>query len=842
MRILYCNKYNYPFSGTEVYLFELMDLMRSQGHEVALFSMADPRGESTRFDHHFVPHIDFKAASSLSQKVRRAGHAIYSSEARRRMRAMIAEFRPDVAHVRNIYHHLSPSILWELKANKVPVLYHLNDFKLLCPSYNLVCGGSACESCKGGAFWHSLIRNCYPGVGARLALMTEAYVHRWIGTYCKCVDLFLAPSQFVRDKFVEHGWDGEKFEVLQHFQQIEDMPGQAEPHRSDAPILYFGRLSAEKGVDDLLRAMQQVPEIRLVVAGDGPQSSELRHMAQTLRLSNVEFVGHVGKVERDKLIAQSRFTVLPSHAYETLGKTILESYSEGRAVVASDMGSRRELVHDGETGVLYRTGDVEALASAIRKLASRPDVAEKMGRAGRDFVRRRLTPEGHYRKLLSLYEKLAAANPKGLSVRKKPVLVPTSDPPPWTRPQATVRPVLMPAPIRAQPLRVAFIGGRGVLSKYSGIETYYEEVGKHLARRGHEVTAYCRTYFTPPQAAHNGMRLLRLPTIRSKHLETVVHTLLSTLHALTQNYDVVHYHTLGPALFSFIPRLLGKKTVVTVQGLDWQRKKWGRVASTVLRLGEQASVTMPNATMVVSQTLRQRYQETHGVNAFYVPNGGLLRERRQPRQILEWGLEPGKYILFLGRFSPEKNCHLLVEAFEQLDTDVKLVMAGASSYCDDYSRELRTHASDRIRMLDWVSGETLDELLTNSMIFVLPSDLEGLSLALLDAMGAGLCVLTSDVPENREVVEGAGYMFKRGSAADLADRLRFLIANPAVREAAGRTAKRRIQDEYQWNKIAAAIEETYFETLGWRPVVAPRKPAARAATASAGGNTKLQAG
>jgi glycosyltransferase involved in cell wall biosynthesis len=145
--------------------------------------------------------------------------------------------------------------------------------------------------------------------------------------------------------------------------------------------------------------------------------------------------------------------------------------------------------------------------------------------------------------------------------------------------------------------------------------------------------------------------------------------------------------------------------------------------------------------------LQQRYREQLGVETFYVPNGGVLRERKEPRAILEWGLQPARYVLYLGRFSPEKGCHLLVEAFEKLETSTKLVMAGGSSYCDQYSRELRTHTSDRIRMLEWVSGETLDELLTNAMIFVLPSDLEGLSLALLDAMGAGLCVLTSDVPE-----------------------------------------------------------------------------------------------
>jgi len=809
--------------------------MRSQGHEVALFSMADPRGEATPYDQHFVPHVDFKDASGPWQKTRKAAHAIYSREARRRIRAMIREFHPDVAHVRNIYHHLSPSILWELRAQDVPVVYHLNDFKLLCPSYNLVAHGDSCEACKGGAFWQTLKRKCYPGLGARLTLMAEAYVHRWLGTYRKCVDLFLAPSQFVRDKFVEHGWGGSRFEVLPHFQELIRLS--AGGVSVDAPILYFGRLSAEKGVDDLIRAMPQVPQVRLIIAGDGPQRCELENLAAGLGLTNVVFAGHVGPEQRDRMIARSRFTVLPSHAYETLGKTILESYAVGRAVIASDLGSRRELVRPGETGLLYPTGNSDALASAITTLASNAELAEQMGRAGLEFVRQRHKPEEHYQKLISLYEELVR-----IKMREKGKLIETTAPAPWVHSARRVlRPTTTPVFVPTRKLRLAFIGGRGVISKYSGIEAYYEEVGKRLAEMGHDVTVYCRNYFTPPLAEHNGMRLVRLPTIRSKHLETVVHTLLSTAHALTQGFDVVHYHALGSALFSFLPRFVGQKTAVTVQGLDWQRKKWGRVASSVLRLGERASVKFPNATMVVSQVLQRRYRESHGIEAFYVPNGGVMRDWREPKKILEWGLEPENYVLFLGRFSPEKGCHLLVEAFEQLQTDTKLVMAGASSYCDAYSRELRTHASDRILMLDWVSGETLDELLTNAMIFVLPSDLEGLSLALLDAMGAGVCVLTSNVPENREVVDGAGCTFERGSASDLAQRLRFLIANPAVREAAGRAAKRRIREQYQWTDIAAEIETACFDIMGWPVAEAKgKKPAAR--DAIDGGTAKRRAG
>ena len=393
MRILYCNKYNYPFSGTEVYLFEAMQLMRSRGHETALFSMQDSRGSETPSDRHFVRPIDFKSNGGVLQKVKQAAHAIYSIEARKKIRAMIREFRPNVAHVRNIYHHLSPSILWELKAQGVPVLYHVNDFKLLCPSYNLVSQGKACEACKGGAFWHAMGQDCYPGFGARAALTTEAYAQRWLGTYRKCVDLFLAPSEFVKQRFVEHGWGGNRFEVLPHFQEVSPESISSVPENGS--ILYFGRLSAEKGVSDLLRAVQQVPELRLVIAGDGPERSTLQQIAKVLGLRNVEFVGQVDKAERDRLIAESRFTVMPSHAYETFGKTILESYAMGRTVIASDIGSRRELVRAGETGLLYPCGDVNELARCIGMLASQPELAEQMGRAGRELVLRKYTGGEH---------------------------------------------------------------------------------------------------------------------------------------------------------------------------------------------------------------------------------------------------------------------------------------------------------------------------------------------------------------------------------------------------------------------------------------------------------------
>jgi glycosyltransferase involved in cell wall biosynthesis len=791
MRILYCNKYNFAFSGTEAYLFEVMDLVRAGGHETALFSMADPRGAPTPYDRHFVPLIDFKNSSRL-QQAKLAARAVYSRDARRRLCKLIAEFRPDIAHVRNIYHHLSPSVLWELKAQGIPVLYHLNDFKLLCPSYNLVSKGRACERCKGGSYWRVIPEGCYAGPpGSSVVLAAEAYVHKWLRTYKKCVNCYLAPSEFVKRKLIENGWEEGKIEVLPHFQKL---PAQPLPSPGmDSPILYFGRLSQEKGVADLLRAMKHLPGLRLQIVGEGQQRLELEQLAEELNLRNVAFLGHLQGRDLDRLIAASRFTIFPSLAYETLGKSILESYAWGRAVVASDLGSRRELVHEGKTGLLYPPGDVDRLAAAVSLLASRPKQAEEMGAAGRELVRERYSAEAHYAALTQLYERLGRSN-----AISKPQIVP-------------VRPKL----------RVAFIGGRGVVSKYSGIETYYEEAGQRLVRMGHEVTIYCRNYFTPPLPEYHGMRLVRLPTIRTKHLETLIHTILSTTHALFQGCDIVHYHALGPALFSFVPRLFGKKTVVTVQGQDWRRKKWRRIASTVLRLGERAAVRLPNATMVVSQTLQAQYRTLYGTETQYVPNGTTLRRRKKASQIVRWGIEPDRYILFLGRFSPEKNCDLLLEAYERIDTPVKLVMAGGSSYSDAYAQVLRRHASDKIRLLGWVSGAELEELLTNAMLFVLPSDLEGLSLALLDAMGAGVCVLASDIPENREVLDHVGFTFKQGSVEDLERMLRWLISDVSARRTAAQRARERVRQRYLWPQIAQQIDGVYQRLADPKKVAQP---------------------
>jgi len=635
-----------------------------------------------------------------------------------------------------------------------------------------------------------------------VVLAAEAYLHKWLRTYERCVDLFLAPSEFVRTKLIAGGFPAQRIEVLPHFQAL---PGKEDITIDEGYLLYFGRLSPEKGVYELLRAMARLPHIPVVIAGDGPDRPRLESLARELNLNQVLFAGMVQGEKLQKLIAGCSFSVFPSHAYETLGKSILESYAWGRPVIASDLGSRRELVQHGVTGLLYPDGDREQLAHSIAFLFDRPELIQKMGAAARTRVQANHDPDQHMEKLLGLYSRLTSA--------KKLLSFPAAPKPPCPR----------------RSVRVAFIGGRGLVSKYSGVESYYEQAGHELARLGHEVTVYCRSYFTPPipnpTATHNGMRVVRLPTIRSKHLETVVHTLLSTAHAMTSDYDVVHYHCLGPALFSFLPRLAGKKTVVTVQGLDWQRGKWGRIASRILRWGEAAAVFSPDATMVVSHTLQRHYRQQYNRDTIYIPNGATLAPRRLPRQLIEWDLLADNYVLFLGRFSPEKNCHLLINAFENLNTEMKLVLAGGSSggssgrpsHSDSYAQSLRRHESDRIRFLPWVSGSNLEELLSNAALFVLPSEIEGLSLALLDAMAAGVCVLTSDIPENNEVVDGAGFTFRRGDQADLERMLDLLVHNPELRRESAARGRERVQSQFLWPAIARSIEKAYYKVLGWGP-------------------------
>jgi glycosyltransferase involved in cell wall biosynthesis len=360
------------------------------------------------------------------------------------------------------------------------------------------------------------------------------------------------------------------------------------------------------------------------------------------------------------------------------------------------------------------------------------------------------------------------------------------------------------------------IGQKGLPATYGGIERHVEEIARRLATRGHDVSVFCRYYYTAADARMHGVRLLRRPSINTKHLDTVTHVVWSSIEATVRRYDIVHFHALGPSAFAWMPRLAGARTIVTVHGLDWQREKWGRFASWVLKRCEYPATHFPNHTIVVSKTLREYFRTHHGCETTFIPNGTTLPVPRPAKKILPLGLTPGKYILFVGRLVPEKGVHYLCEAFQGIQSDMKLALAGGMSFSQDYVDLLKRYESDRIRLLDYMYGEALEELWSNAYLVVQPSTMEGLSIALLEALSYGRCVLLSDIPENLEVADGVSVSFRSKDVADLKDKLQMLIARPdVVKQFEGR-ARDHIRDQYSWDKVTESTETLYRSQLAAR--------------------------
>jgi glycosyltransferase involved in cell wall biosynthesis len=366
-------------------------------------------------------------------------------------------------------------------------------------------------------------------------------------------------------------------------------------------------------------------------------------------------------------------------------------------------------------------------------------------------------------------------------------------------------------------MRIAFIGGRGVGSAYSGIERYYEEVGSRLVARGHSVVAYSRAHFTPDVVSYRGVQVRRLPTLRLKHLETMVHSLLGSLDVTLRRVDLVQYHALGSSPLAWIPRLAGKKTIVSVRGLDWQRAKWGPFARWYLRFCEKTSVLCPNATGVVSRTLERYFAERHGARVRFIPNGVERRETAPPDAIRAYGLGARDYFLYAGRLSPEKGLECLIEAHRRGGAGTRLAIAGGTSYSDRYIEKLRGMAGRDVVFTGFQTGATLQELYSNALAFVLPSHMEGLSVALLEALSYGLPVITSDIPENRELVDACGgYVFPTDDSSALADILARVAGDREAARRLGDRCRERVRAQFDWDWVADATERFYLEVLDRR--------------------------
>lgn len=386
-------------------------------------------------------------------------------------------------------------------------------------------------------------------------------------------------------------------------------------------------------------------------------------------------------------------------------------------------------------------------------------------------------------------------------------------------------------------MHIAMIGHKRIPSREGGVEVVVEELSVRMAALGHRVDAYNRfghhvsgkkydqEYGWKGRKFYKGVRVYIVPTFRRSSLNAIVYSFFATIMALFHRYDVLHYHAEGPCAMLWLPKLLGRKIVVTVHGLDWQRAKWGNFASFVIKFGEKMAARYADEVIVLSENVKQYFADTYHRQVTYIPNG-ISRPVSKEADLIrsKYGLEKDGYFLFLARIVPEKGLHYLIEAFGQIATDKKLVIAGGSSQAMEYMEQIHRMASqdERIIMTDFVQGQVLEELYSNAYAFVLPSDVEGMALTLLEAMSYGNCCLVSDICENTEVTEDKAFTFRKGDVKDLKKKLEYMLANPEIVREYGSQSVDYICGKYNWDDVVERTVALYRKASG-RKTVHPQK-------------------
>lgn len=368
-----------------------------------------------------------------------------------------------------------------------------------------------------------------------------------------------------------------------------------------------------------------------------------------------------------------------------------------------------------------------------------------------------------------------------------------------------------------EPLRIAMFGHKRIPSREGGVEIVVEELCTRLVRDGHTVVCYNRAghhvsgaeYDAKIKNQYKGIKLKTVPTIEKKGLAAVSSSFFAALCCALGRYDVVHIHAEGPAFFAWLPKLFGKKVVVTIHGIDWQREKWKNgFGSKFIRQGERNAVKYADEIIVLSKGVQNYFQETYGRKTHFIPNGVNRPAIKNAEIITEkYGLTKDSYFLFLGRLVPEKGIRYLIEAFKDVKTDKKLVIAGGSSDTDSFMKELNELArgDERIIFTGFVQGRMLDELYSNAYIYTLPSDLEGMPLSLLEAMSYGNCCLVSDIPECAEVVEDKALVFNKSDVNDLRKKIQDVSDHSEKVIKMKLKATDFICEKYNWNDV---VEET----------------------------------
>lgn len=362
-------------------------------------------------------------------------------------------------------------------------------------------------------------------------------------------------------------------------------------------------------------------------------------------------------------------------------------------------------------------------------------------------------------------------------------------------------------------MRIAMLGVKSVPA-IGGVARYVEEIGTRLVERGHSVTVYCRPHYTQGEGPYRGMERIVVRGVRGKHLDTITHTYSALRHALRSNYDIIHFHAVGPALL--IPlagKCNGTGIVVTAHGPDWELAKWGPVARTALRMGSRMAARWARGWVAVSESLARECERVAGRRPTVIPSGVAIIPAPKPHEILALGLRPGEYLLSAGRLTPEKGLHYLLEAFRLVDTHRRLVIAGDCPNGSSYAAKLRDMADERVLFTGYVTGRLLQELFAHAYLYCQPSENEGLPMAVLEAMSYGRCVLASDIPPHREALAGHGRTFTSRDVVDLASKLQRLLQDRGEVERIGRAAQAHVTVNRTWNTTTDGYERLYTEIL-----------------------------
>ncbi len=358
-------------------------------------------------------------------------------------------------------------------------------------------------------------------------------------------------------------------------------------------------------------------------------------------------------------------------------------------------------------------------------------------------------------------------------------------------------------------MRIALLGTRGIPANYGGFETFAEELSIRLAQRGHSVTVYCRE--RPEQKYYRGVRLRYLPTIKHKYLDTIAHTAISTIDLLSRRFDAVLYCNAANAIFTLWPRILGMPTALNVDGLERHRKKWNRLAKLWYLVSEWLATWCPTAVVTDAEKIREYYLQRYGKDSAFIPYGAELGPAAGKDILRSLGLEPGKYLLYVSRMEPENNALMVREAFEQVRTDMKLVLVGDAPYAAEYIRRVKDTRDPRVIMPGAIYGDGYHQLQSHCWAYVQATEVGGTHPALIEAMGRGALVLYLRTPESTEVAGGAAVEFEH---SELAERLRWAVdVDEDERRLWGRRAMERVEQRYSWSAVTDAYE-ALFRRIG----------------------------